>query len=217
VGDGHRAGRLRHRRCGSHRRRRLGRDKIGTYALALAAHRHDIPFIVVAPESTRDLETATGREIVVEERAAAEITHVGGVATAPEHTAVFNPAFDVTPAALVTAIVTENGVVASPGMRWRSPRARSSSTNIAIPRTRCASLSRAEPVYLHLEPEVFALVCEGGDVLSVPAGTRHWFDMGSEPDFVAIRFFEQEDGWVGDFTGDAIGERFPTLDQLVAT
>jgi methylthioribose-1-phosphate isomerase len=88
-------------------------NKIGTYALALAAHRHDIPFIVVAPESTRDLETATGREIVVEERAAAEITHVGGVATAPEHTAVFNPAFDVTPAELVTAIVTENGVVAS--------------------------------------------------------------------------------------------------------
>jgi methylthioribose-1-phosphate isomerase len=88
-------------------------NKIGTYALALAAHRHDIPFIVVAPESTRDLETATGREIVVEERAAAEITHVGGVATAPGHTAVFNPAFDVTPAELVTAIVTENGVVAS--------------------------------------------------------------------------------------------------------
>jgi 1,2-dihydroxy-3-keto-5-methylthiopentene dioxygenase len=71
--------------------------------------------------------------------------------------------------------------------------------------------------FLHLEPEVFAVVCEGGDVLSVPAGTRHWFDMGSEPDFVAIRFFEQEDGWVGDFTGDAIGERFPTFDQLVAT
>ena len=70
--------------------------------------------------------------------------------------------------------------------------------------------------YLHLEPEVFAVVCEGGDLLSVPAGTRHWFDMGSRPDFVAIRFFEQKDGWIGDFTGDAIGERFPTLDQLVA-
>ena len=58
-------------------------NKIGTYALALAAHRHGIPFIVVAPESTRDPGTATGREIVVEERAAAEITHVGGVLTAP--------------------------------------------------------------------------------------------------------------------------------------
>jgi methylthioribose-1-phosphate isomerase len=86
-------------------------NKIGTYGLALAAHRHGIPFIVVAPESTRDLATRTGREIVVEERAAAEITHVGGVATAPEGIAVFNPAFDVTPPDLVTAIVTENGVV----------------------------------------------------------------------------------------------------------
>ena len=86
-------------------------NKIGTYALAVAAHRHGIPFIVVAPESTRDLATATGHQIVVEERAAVEITHVGGVATAPERTAVFNPAFDVTPAELITAIVTENGVV----------------------------------------------------------------------------------------------------------
>jgi 1,2-dihydroxy-3-keto-5-methylthiopentene dioxygenase len=70
--------------------------------------------------------------------------------------------------------------------------------------------------YLHLEPEVLAVVCEGGDLLSVPAGTRHWFDMGARPDFVAIRFFQEEDGWIGDFTGDAIGERFPTFDQLVA-
>jgi methylthioribose-1-phosphate isomerase len=86
-------------------------NKIGTYPLALAAHRHGIPFLVVAPESTRDLATATGDEIVVEERAAVEITHVGGVATAPERTAVFNPAFDVTPPELITAVITENGVV----------------------------------------------------------------------------------------------------------
>ncbi len=86
-------------------------NKIGTYALAVAASRHDIPFIVVAPESTRDPATPTGSEIVVEERAAGEITHLGGVATAPAGTAVFNPAFDVTPPELVTAIVTENGVV----------------------------------------------------------------------------------------------------------
>jgi methylthioribose-1-phosphate isomerase len=86
-------------------------NKIGTYALALAARHHLIPFIVVAPESTRDLATTTGREIVVEERAATEITHVGGVATAPEGTPAFNPAFDVTPPELITAIVTENGVV----------------------------------------------------------------------------------------------------------
>jgi 1,2-dihydroxy-3-keto-5-methylthiopentene dioxygenase len=71
--------------------------------------------------------------------------------------------------------------------------------------------------YLHLEPEVYAVVCESGDLLTVPAGTRHWFDMGSDPDFAAIRFFEQADGWIGDFTGDPIGQRFPTLDQLVAT
>ncbi|WP_280386069.1 1,2-dihydroxy-3-keto-5-methylthiopentene dioxygenase [Nocardia wallacei] len=69
--------------------------------------------------------------------------------------------------------------------------------------------------YLHLEPEVVAVVCEGGDLVSVPAGTRHWFDMGTRPDFVAVRFFEEEDGWVGDFTGDPIGSRFPTLDELV--
>jgi methylthioribose-1-phosphate isomerase len=86
-------------------------NKIGTYALAVAAHRHGIPFIVVAPESTRDIATATGAEIVVEQRAAAEITHVGGVATAPEGTAVFNPAFDVTPPQLITAVVTENGPI----------------------------------------------------------------------------------------------------------
>ncbi|GFG75793.1 hypothetical protein MBOT_31580 [Mycobacterium botniense] len=86
-------------------------NKIGTYGLALAAHHHRIPFIVVAPESTRDLATTHGRDIVVEQRAAAEITQLGGVATAPADTAVFNPAFDVTPPELVTAVVTENGVV----------------------------------------------------------------------------------------------------------
>ncbi len=86
-------------------------NKIGTYALALAAHRHGIPFIVVAPESTRDLATASGPEIEVEERAAVEVTHLGGIATAPERTPVFNPAFDVTPPELVSAVVTENGPV----------------------------------------------------------------------------------------------------------
>lgn len=70
--------------------------------------------------------------------------------------------------------------------------------------------------YLHLEPEIVAVVCEGGDLLSVPSGLRHWFDMGVHPDFVAIRFFEEPDGWIGDFTDDPIGERFPTLDQLIA-
>ncbi|BCO35694.1 bifunctional S-methyl-5-thioribose-1-phosphate isomerase/methylthioribulose 1-phosphate dehydratase [Mycobacterium heckeshornense] len=86
-------------------------NKIGTYGLALAARHHGIPFVVVAPESTRDPGTATGRDIVVEQRSAGEITHLGDVATAPADTAVFNPAFDVTPPELITAVVTENGVI----------------------------------------------------------------------------------------------------------
>ncbi|MFI9509478.1 S-methyl-5-thioribose-1-phosphate isomerase [Nocardia sp. NPDC052566] len=86
-------------------------NKIGTYMLALAARHHGIPFIVVAPESTRDPNMISGRDIVVEQRAAEEVTGFGGVATAPAGTAVFNPAFDVTPGELVTAVVTERGVV----------------------------------------------------------------------------------------------------------
>lgn len=70
--------------------------------------------------------------------------------------------------------------------------------------------------YLHLEGKVLAVVCEAGDLLSVPAGTTHWFDMGPVPEFCAIRFFEREDGWVGDFTGDPIAQRFPRLDALLA-
>ncbi|MFE1776950.1 acireductone dioxygenase [Streptomyces sp. NPDC059008] len=70
--------------------------------------------------------------------------------------------------------------------------------------------------YLHLDGRVHAVVCEAGDLLSVPAGTRHWFDMGPRPEFAAIRFFEKEDGWVGDFTGDPIAQRFPRLDALLA-
>ncbi|MET8681407.1 cupin [Streptomyces sp. NPDC004647] len=70
--------------------------------------------------------------------------------------------------------------------------------------------------YLHVAGRVYAVVCEAGDLLSVPAGTRHWFDMGPRPEFCAIRFFEEEDGWVGDFTGDPIAQRFPRLDALLA-
>lgn len=86
-------------------------NKIGTYPLALAAHHHGIPFVVVCPESTRDQRIATGRQIAVEQRSAAEITSFAGVPAAPEGTAAFNPAFDVTPAELITAVVTEQGVV----------------------------------------------------------------------------------------------------------
>lgn len=68
---------------------------------------------------------------------------------------------------------------------------------------------------LHLGDRVYAVLCEAGDLLSVPAGTLHWFDMGERPDFAAIRFFQEEDGWVGDFTGTTIADRFPRLDDLV--
>lgn len=59
---------------------------------------------------------------------------------------------------------------------------------------------------------VFAVLCEGGDLISVPAGMRHWFDMGPQPRFTAIRFFRTPEGWVGDFTGDPIADRFPRLE-----
>ncbi len=70
--------------------------------------------------------------------------------------------------------------------------------------------------YLHLGAEVYLVECEQGDLISVPANTRHWFDMGSEPFFKSIRFFTLADGWVAEFTGDPISERFPTFDQVVA-
>ena len=71
--------------------------------------------------------------------------------------------------------------------------------------------------YLHFGDQVHAVVCEAGDLLSVPAGTKHWFDMGATPSFCAIRFFHEDDGWVADFTGDPIAERIPDLDELMAT
>ncbi|MDH6109383.1 1,2-dihydroxy-3-keto-5-methylthiopentene dioxygenase [Kitasatospora sp. MAP12-15] len=70
--------------------------------------------------------------------------------------------------------------------------------------------------YLHLGPLVHAVVCEAGDLLSVPAGTAHWFDMGGEPEFTAVRFFQSADGWVGDFCEVSIASRFPTLDRILA-
>jgi 1,2-dihydroxy-3-keto-5-methylthiopentene dioxygenase len=69
--------------------------------------------------------------------------------------------------------------------------------------------------YLHLDGTVHAVVCTAGDLMSVPAGTRHWYDMGTAPDFCAIRFFQEEDGWVADFTGDTISRRMPDLGRLL--
>jgi methylthioribose-1-phosphate isomerase len=87
-------------------------NKVGTYAHALAARAADLPFVVAGPTSTLDLATADGEAIEIEERGAEEVVAFGGVAVAPEGTPVINPAFDVTPAALISALVTEKGVAA---------------------------------------------------------------------------------------------------------
>jgi methylthioribose-1-phosphate isomerase len=89
-------------------------NKIGTYTVAVLAARHGIPFYVAAPLSTIDPAIPDGRAIPIEERAAAEVTGYGETRWAPEGVGVANPAFDVTPAELVTAIVTEKGVISPP-------------------------------------------------------------------------------------------------------
>lgn len=89
-------------------------NKVGTYSVAVLAKENSIPFFVAAPISTLDLLLRSGDEIPIEQRAAAEVTHVFGVAVAPEGTAVQNPAFDVTPNRYVTAIITERGVARAP-------------------------------------------------------------------------------------------------------
>lgn len=66
---------------------------------------------------------------------------------------------------------------------------------------------------LHIEDHVYAVLCEKNDLISVPAGTRHWFDMGERPHFVAIRLFNNPEGWVAKFTGDEIAKRFPQLED----
>ncbi len=86
-------------------------NKIGTYSVAQLAKAHAIPFYVAAPSSTFDLTLADGSGIPIEERAASEITHGFGKATAPDGVRVFNPAFDVTPASLIRAIFTERGAI----------------------------------------------------------------------------------------------------------
>jgi methylthioribose-1-phosphate isomerase len=89
-------------------------NKIGTYMVAALAHRHQIPFYVACPRSSIDLAMACGADIPIEERDAAEVTGFRGVDWAPAGVQVRNPAFDVTPAALVTALITERGVLAAP-------------------------------------------------------------------------------------------------------
>lgn len=89
-------------------------NKIGTYSIAVAARHHGIKFMVVAPTSTVDMATASGELIPIENRSADEILDFGGQQIAPKGVAAWNPAFDITPAELVDAIVTEKGIIESP-------------------------------------------------------------------------------------------------------
>jgi methylthioribose-1-phosphate isomerase len=89
-------------------------NKIGTYTVAVLAKEHNIPFYVAAPFSTVDMETPDGSKIPIEQRSTREITHFAGKAIAPEGVKVENPAFDVTPAKYVAAIITERGIARAP-------------------------------------------------------------------------------------------------------
>ncbi|KJS01600.1 MAG: methylthioribose-1-phosphate isomerase [Peptococcaceae bacterium BRH_c4a] len=89
-------------------------NKIGTYGVAVLAREHGIPFFVAAPFSTIDISLQSGSQIPIEERSPEEVTCLGGIRLAPEGVRVWNPAFDVTPARLVSAIITERGVLRSP-------------------------------------------------------------------------------------------------------
>ena len=89
-------------------------NKIGTYGLAVAARHHQVPFYVAAPSSTFDLKLTEGSEIPIEERDPGEIVSPHGQSIAPEGVSVYNPAFDATPAELVSAIITEHGVIREP-------------------------------------------------------------------------------------------------------
>ncbi len=89
-------------------------NKIGTLSLAVLASHYGVPFYVAAPVSTVDLSTASGDDIPIEERPSAEVTQAGGAPTAPEGTAAWNPAFDVTPGGLIAAIITDGGVARPP-------------------------------------------------------------------------------------------------------
>jgi methylthioribose-1-phosphate isomerase len=89
-------------------------NKVGTYSVAVLARENSVPFYVAAPISTLDMTLVSGDQIPIEQRAADEVTHVFGVAVAPDQIAVENPAFDVTPARYVSAIITERGVARAP-------------------------------------------------------------------------------------------------------
>ncbi len=89
-------------------------NKIGTYGVAILAKHHNIPFYVAAPFSTIDMKLASGVQIPIEQRETVEMTHIEGIRVAPEGVEVVNPAFDITPGELVTAFITERGVIEPP-------------------------------------------------------------------------------------------------------
>jgi len=145
-------------------------NKIGTYALALAAAREGIPFVVVAPESSIDRSIADGSAIEIEERPPDEVLELGGRRSAPAGTAVYNPAFDVTPAALVTAVVSERGVYAPSGsradVRAGAPTAQRSQ-RIALAAAARALYGRG---WMEGTSGNVSLRCDAGRVLITPSG-----------------------------------------------
>ncbi|NJO72032.1 MAG: S-methyl-5-thioribose-1-phosphate isomerase, partial [Oscillatoriales cyanobacterium RM1_1_9] len=96
-------------------------NKIGTYSLALVAKAHQIPFFVAAPLSTVDFKLESGEQIPIEERDPIELYQIGNTRLCPEGVEFYNPAFDVTPAALITAIITESGAIPPQELKQFSP------------------------------------------------------------------------------------------------
>lgn len=96
-------------------------NKIGTYGVAVMANYHNIPFYVAAPFSTIDRSLTNGAQIPIEQRDATEVTHIDGIRVAPEGVVVLNPAFDVTPAELITGFITERGVLSPPFLPEEEP------------------------------------------------------------------------------------------------
>ncbi|MFC1731236.1 S-methyl-5-thioribose-1-phosphate isomerase [candidate division KSB1 bacterium] len=94
-------------------------NKIGTYSLAVQCKEHNIPFYVAAPYSTFDFSIESGDDITIEERSSREVTHPAGQQTAPDNIDVYNPAFDVTPASLISAVITDAGVFYPPYGSWK--------------------------------------------------------------------------------------------------
>ncbi|MGH4030322.1 S-methyl-5-thioribose-1-phosphate isomerase [Actinomycetota bacterium Odt1-20B] len=151
-------------------------NKIGTYGLAVAAARHGVPFVVVAPESTWDPALPDGSGIVVEERASDEVTRLAGVVTAPVGAPAYNPAFDVTPAGLITAIVTERRV-------FRPRRDPVQETAAGVPDARIRGLLEEFPDYPEpgvLFRDLSALYAEPGVLTGLAARVDELFGGGYE-------------------------------------